>query len=103
MIAPELKLHLQKDACVRLTDAAGTTLGACSGTLWITQTGDAADYVLEPGCAMVLERNGVSLVCSMTEAVLRLDPPLQFDMRIGVKTACARHRLHRIMQGGETR
>jgi hypothetical protein len=49
IIAPTLELHLQKDACLRLTDAAGTILGSRRGTLWITQCGDGADYVLEPG------------------------------------------------------
>jgi hypothetical protein len=75
IIAPTLELYLQKDVCLRLTDAAGTTLGSRCGTLWITQCGDGADYVLEPGQAIVLDRNGISLVCPVTDAVLRLDPP----------------------------
>lgn len=82
IIAPALELHLQKDACLRLDDAAGTTLGSRCGTLWITQCGDGADYVIEPGRSIVLDRNGITLVYSVTNAVLRLDPPLQTTVHL---------------------
>jgi hypothetical protein len=77
IFTPTLELHLHKDACLRLADAAGTTLKSRCGTLWITQCGDGTDHIIEPGHAFVLDRNGLSLVCSMTDAVLRLDPPLR--------------------------
>jgi Protein of unknown function (DUF2917) len=73
IIAPTLYLKLNEDGCLRLVDAAGAVLHACRGAVWITQAGDAVDHVLQSGGSLTLDKNGVSLVCAVTDAELRVE------------------------------
>lgn len=91
IIAPTLCFKLNKDGCLRLVDAAGAILRACRGALWITQTGDAVDHILEPGGSLTLDRNGVSLVCAVTDAELRVEAapahrPRQAAATLGIQS-----------------
>ena len=63
-----LSLSLLTGAHLRLGDAYGVTIRSIKGVLWVTQTGDLADHIVEPGCAFMLERTGITIVSAMTDA-----------------------------------
>lgn len=63
-----LSLSLLTGAHLRLCDASGVTIRNTKGVLWVTQTGDLADHFIEPGCAFILERKGITIVSAMTDA-----------------------------------
>jgi hypothetical protein len=71
--APVLSLRLSRDAHLRLQDARGLNVRACSGVLWITQTGDGIDYLIEPGCSVTLHRKGATIISAMTDAELQIE------------------------------
>jgi hypothetical protein len=60
-------LHLQHDQHIHVHDAAGWSVKALRGTLWITQDGDVRDVVLEAGQEFILDRNGLALLTSLGE------------------------------------
>jgi len=43
-------------------DARGTLITSTCGSLWVTQQGDAQDYLLQEGERMVVSRKGMVLV-----------------------------------------
>jgi predicted xylose isomerase-like sugar epimerase len=100
IIAPTLCLRLNKDGCLRLVDAAGAVLRACHGALWITQAGDAVDHVLEAGSSLKLDRNGVSLVCAVTDAELRVESAQMHQTHAVAVGSCARSLIGRFVAGG---
>ena len=51
-------------------DHRGVRLTALQGTLWVTQQGDAQDYLLRPGEAFTITRPGTVVVQGMREARL---------------------------------
>ena len=50
-------LHLRKHKTMQLRDAAGWTVKALAGMLWITQDYDTRDIVLQPGESFVIDRD----------------------------------------------
>jgi hypothetical protein len=59
----------------RLDDSRGTLVQCLSGTLWLTQEGDARDLILEAGDEFCIERDGLSVVSALSACsfVLLLD------------------------------
>jgi len=50
----------------------GSSLSCDSGVLWVTQTGDLADYILLPGGTVTVIRRGNVLVQAMRDAAFHL-------------------------------
>ena len=55
-------------------DVRGTLITSTCGSLWVTQEGDAQDYLLEEGEKMVISRKGMVLVEGSPEARARILP-----------------------------
>jgi hypothetical protein len=52
---------------------AGTCIAVQSGRIWLTQTGDANDYVVDAGQRLVVVRSGRVVIESLTpQATLRV-------------------------------
>lgn len=65
-------LALEPGQLVTLDDAAGTRIVARSGTLWVTEEGDRADHIVGPGEALVITRDGRTLLQAMQSACVAL-------------------------------
>ena len=52
-----------------------TTILCVEGRLWITQPGDASDYVLEPGMQFIINRSGAVLIQGQPEGRFEMIPP----------------------------
>lgn len=61
-------VHLGKHGNIQLRDAAGWTVRALGGTVWITQDEDVRDVVLEAGESFVIDRDGVTLLYALDDA-----------------------------------
>ncbi|WP_158597938.1 DUF2917 domain-containing protein [Noviherbaspirillum saxi] len=68
-------ITLDQAQAAHLHDAAGWTVRALDGSVWITQDGDIRDVVLETGEAFVLDRNVPALLSPLGKARIsvRLD------------------------------
>ncbi len=55
-------------------DVRGTLITSTCGSLWITQQGDAQDYLLQEGENMVISRKGMVLVQGSPVARARILP-----------------------------
>lgn len=53
---------------MRLASAAGWTVKALAGSIWITQDGDIRDVVLEAGDSLLLDRKGGVLLSPLGDA-----------------------------------
>ena len=71
-----------------ITDGEGFTVECLDGAVWITQSNDARDIVLNAGESFVLDKPGLALVCAAAgpatvavEVSLPLLPPYRWSMR----------------------
>ena len=55
-------------------DARGTRLEAVAGKFWVTQTGDAQDYLLRAGQTFVVSSPGKVVVMGIPKGSLRVKP-----------------------------
>jgi hypothetical protein len=69
---PMMKLELKEGAVklgpnqtLKVVDAAGSTVCALEGAVWITEENDAKDVVLQPGGCYRLRQRGVAIVNSL--------------------------------------
>jgi len=65
-------LALQSGQLITLDDARGTCIQSRCGTLWVTEEGEHADFILGPGETLVLARSGRALVQAMVPARVAL-------------------------------
>ena len=65
-------LRLSRGQTVKLRDAAGSTICAREGTVWITQENSRKDVVLEPGACFRLNRPGLTIVQAFADASVSL-------------------------------
>lgn len=68
-----MRIELQRGKFLRLDAAAGKTIRAHAGSLWITEEDSPSDVVLEPGESYRLERTGLALVEAVGDASLTLE------------------------------
>lgn len=68
-------LTLPRHAYLELRDAAGATLTAMQGSIWVTQEGDTRDMVLRAGDTFRLDRQGLTVVRATELTRLRLRGP----------------------------
>ena len=67
------KVHLDPHDFQRINHPKrGSTLRCDAGLLWVTQSGDRADYILWPGDSMKVTKRGKLLVQAMREADFHL-------------------------------
>lgn len=60
-------------------DLRGLSVACTDGILWITQEGDLKDYILEAGKRYVIARRGSVVVQALSDARLRIVPPLELS------------------------
>jgi hypothetical protein len=58
----ETRLHLRPRQVFPIRDGQGVSVQCLGGALWITQSDDLKDIVLERGQSFVLDRPGLALV-----------------------------------------
>jgi hypothetical protein len=59
---------LERGAIVEMRDAAGTTVTAQSGVVWITEEDSRGDVLLRPGQSFRLVRSGLALIEACSDA-----------------------------------
>jgi len=76
MTAPlDMPVHLKARELLPIEDGAGLEVKSLRGDLWITQTGDPEDHIIEPGQSFVLDQPGLTLVTALSgPAVLVVQP-----------------------------
>jgi hypothetical protein len=62
------ELALQAGQVLTLDDARGVRIQPRTGTVWITQEGSALDHIVGPGDAIVVARNGRTVVQALQNA-----------------------------------
>lgn len=65
-------LALEPGQVVTLDDAQGTRIVARSGTVWVTEEGEARDHIVAPGDALVVARSGRTVVQALQAAWISL-------------------------------
>ena len=65
----------------RLISSRGLTIVSMHGDLWVTQLGDATDFIVRAGQSLVLEHDSLTLVSPLGgPATLRLIPAAPADI-----------------------
>jgi Protein of unknown function (DUF2917) len=71
MIRPlDTPIYLKAREILPIEDGAGLEVKCLRGTLWITQSGDCEDRILDGGESFVLDRPGLSLVNALLDPAL---------------------------------
>ena len=65
-------LRLSRGQTLKMQDAAGSTICAREGTVWITEENSRKDVVLEPGYCFRVNRPGLTLVQAFADASVSL-------------------------------
>ena len=65
-----LTIYLKAREILPIEDGAGLEVKCLRGTLWITQSGDHEDRILDSGESFVLDRPGLSLVSASPDPAL---------------------------------
>jgi len=68
-----MTIDLQRGKFLRVRHAAGGTLTAHAGSVWITEQDSVRDVVLRAGQSFTLGRPGLALVEAFSDASLSLD------------------------------
>jgi Protein of unknown function (DUF2917) len=63
-------VRLTAKKLVHLHDAQGHSIASVRGTVWVTQSNDVRDIVLEPGDSFELDRPGLALVTALSDATI---------------------------------
>ncbi len=71
----DMPVHLKARELLPIEDGAGLEVESRRGSLWITQSGDPEDHIIEAGQSFVLDRPGLTLVTALLgPAVLVVQP-----------------------------
>jgi hypothetical protein len=65
-------LQLARGQTLKILDAAGSTICAREGTVWITEENSRKDVVLEPGACFRVDRPGLTIVQAFADASVSL-------------------------------
>jgi len=68
-------IYLKAREILPIEDGAGLEVKCLRGTLWITQSGDREDRILDSGESFVLDRPGLSLVNALLDPALLVVHP----------------------------
>jgi hypothetical protein len=102
LIGPmNLSLHhahiaLERRGWIHLLDAAGMRIACRSGTVWVTQSLDTRDVVLQPGDSLEIGRRGVTVVHATECASVMLEEGPYIPAR---RTSYWRKALDMVAQG----
>ena len=66
-------LRLERGQTLKVVDAAGSTICARDGSVWITEENRVRDVVLGPGACYQLREAGVAVVEALGAASVTLD------------------------------
>src|SRR5262245_23494315 len=72
-----METTIPKGRTLRIQDGKGLDLTVVLGSLWVTHEGDIDDFVLRPGEAFHVSRNGLTLVHAFSEVKLRIAYPAE--------------------------
>jgi len=67
-----MKILLERGEAMPLRNAAGRTVQAHAGRVWITEENGADDVVLEAGGSHRLDRHGLAIVEALSEASISI-------------------------------
>ena len=70
-----METKIPKGRTVRIQDGKGLDLTVVAGSLWVTYEDDINDFVLRPGEAFHVSRNGLTLIHAFREVQLRIAYP----------------------------
>jgi len=65
---------MARGTLVRVRDAAGSTVSARAGTVWITEENSARDVLLRAGESFRLRTAGLAIVEAWTDAAISFSP-----------------------------
>ena len=68
--SPELALDIGQ--VLTLQDAAGLSIRARSGAVWVTEEGSPHDYILSPGQTLIVHRDGRTVVQALKASWIAL-------------------------------
>jgi hypothetical protein len=71
----QTEVSLAPDQFVTLHDCKGSRVQCNRGSLWVTQDGDATDYVLGTGQVLELEHGGDAIVFALMQSEVTLKQP----------------------------
>ena len=78
------ELTLQAGQVLTLDDARGVCIRSRTGTVWITQEGSPKDLIVGPGDAIVVARNGRTVVQALKTAWISIaDGPRAANDSVG--------------------
>src|SRR5260370_38224815 len=71
----DMPVHLKGRDLLPIEDGVGLEVKSLRGNLWITQSGDPEDHIIEGGQSFVLDRPGLTLATALFgPAVLGVQP-----------------------------
>ena len=68
--SPELSLDIGQ--VLTLKDAAGLSIRARTGAVWVTEEGSPHDYILKPGQMLIVARDGRTVVQALERSWIAL-------------------------------
>ena len=82
-------LELVRGNLVRIEDGRGMLVRVASGSLWITEEGDARDRFVGPGGRFRVASSGVTLISALSRSTIALSSPYEhgFARRIDLVRA----------------
>jgi Protein of unknown function (DUF2917) len=72
-----METTIPKGRTVRIQDGKGLDLTVLAGSLWVTHEHDTKDFVLNPGEAFYVSRDGVTLIHAFRKVQLRIAYPAE--------------------------
>jgi len=82
-VSSELRVQLEHHSLLDINDGQGLAVACIEGTVWITQSNDPRDIVINAGQSFLLDKQGLALVAApagqATVAVRRASPDARFD------------------------
>ena len=89
-------IRLNTGELLDINDGEGFKVECVEGSVWITQSNDPRDIVLNAGQSFVLDRSGLALVCAAAgpavvavEVALRLLPRMRSRLRTATRARLA--------------
>ena len=67
-------IRLQRGECIQVRGRSGRSVTAHSGTIWLTEEGNAQDVMLRPGETFLLTRAGCAVVEAFVESTISVSP-----------------------------
>jgi len=66
-------IRLARRQLVRIVEGTGRRICLHEGAVWITESGEPSDIVLEPGACYSLKHDGLALVTGLDESMMTVN------------------------------